>query len=164
MKAHWLHHQLESVRDEFEDASIWNILQICCCRTSNVQTKSLTVKQSRRTSPIQRIAVREYWSAAVPDHPSVINVIIDHWSSAASLAILKMDCSCSSNEGASPSLVMIQSNSTPVSKPHSDSASSTPERYTHVNRQVTGDSALFGSGLGVNELHCNQPSGGLSYV
>lgn len=53
--------------------------------------------------------------------------MIDQWLSAASRASFRSGRSCSSNEVPSVSLLMIQSNSIPLSSPHSDSESSTPE-------------------------------------
>lgn len=63
-----------------------------------------------------------------------ISKIIDQWSAAASTASFRIGWSWSSNEGALASLVMIQSNSTPLSKLHSDSASSTPTSHTGKQR------------------------------
>lgn len=69
---------------------------------------------------------------------SVIYNIIDHGSAdwAASLARVRIGCSCSSNEGALASLIMSQSKSTPLSNPHSDSASSTPERQINAGNPM----------------------------
>lgn len=77
------------------------------------------------------IDFKQWWPAAATEHSSHVNDIIDQWLSAVSLASVRIGSSCSSKEGASASLTMIQSNSTPLSNPHSDSASSTPVVKLH---------------------------------
>lgn len=86
----------------------------------------------------QRDKVWLHGSRCAPEQS--LTKMIDQWRSADSRASFRSGSSCSSSEAPSASLLMIQSNWTPLSNPHSDSESSTPE--THKERLMQNRSTI----------------------
>ncbi|KAM6910431.1 2,4-dienoyl-CoA reductase [(3E)-enoyl-CoA-producing], mitochondrial [Xenentodon cancila] len=92
----------------------------------------------------RKVARSHSGTASVSSAPTVCLL------NAASSAIFSRGCSCSSSRGAAASLTMIQSNSTPQSSPHSDSASSTPgNRSAGLRSSSVPHSAFFPPAEGV---------------